>query len=296
MKILVTGGQGFLGKPFAERMARCGHTVLAPVSTPGGLSESLDLFDSEATQTYLSKHKPQGLVHFAWETTPGAYWSCSSNLSWVSASIQLLSSFAEYGGKRVLVVGSSAEYSWNTAEVLSESRTPLSPSSLYGISKLSLFQILNRWSEDIGLSFAWPRIFCPFGPRERPERLIPRIVTQLSTGKEVLFDSGNSVRDFLHVEEVASAIQSVFESTYQGAINIGSGEGLAIREVVSGVADFLDAFELVKFDRVPDPVNQPSEIVALTEILNSEIGWKPNMSFNERLGETCEWYLKQLGV
>ena len=296
MKVLVTGANGFVGRPTSNAIVERGHEVLAPASRHSDPVNGLDLLDTEAVESYLRQYQPEGLVHLAWDTTPGAYWETPANLTWTAASLRLLESFSRHGGKRAVIAGTSAEYSWQTNASLCESRTPLEPSSLYGVSKDSLRRILEIWAPAAGLSLAWGRIFCPYGPNEKASRLIPKIITQLEFGETIPFDSGNLVRDFLHTEELGQAFAALFDSPYQGAINLASGEKLLIREIISILGKSLNRSGQIQFDQLPDPEGQPPCVVASIDRLKTEVGWTPSRSNRERLAETSLWWREHLAA
>lgn len=296
MKILITGASGFIGRPTAHHIVDHGHEVLAPHSWESSPENGLDLLDLVAVETYLSRHRPEGLVHLAWDTTPGAYWEKPANLAWTAASLRLLEAFARHGGRRAVVAGTSAEYSWKSSDPLDEEKTPLKPDSLYGACKDSLRRILEAWAPGAGLSLAWGRIFCPYGPHEKASRLIPQLITRLEAGELLPFDSGHLTRDFLHVDELGSAFATLFDSGFEGAVNLASGEDLTIREVLTQLGRSLGRTDQIQFDQLPNPEGQPPRVVASTERLQTAIGWKPFKSNKERLKETCLWWREHLAA
>jgi nucleoside-diphosphate-sugar epimerase len=294
VKVLITGANGFIGRPTVQSITNFGHEVLAPPSFKSSPEGGLDLLDPAAVETYLGHHRPDGLIHLAWDTTPGAYWETPANLTWTAASLQLLEAFARHGGRRVVVSGTSAEYSWKSSDLLDEEKTPLKPDSLYGVSKDSLRRLIEAWATTAGVSFAWGRVFCPYGPREKASRLIPKLIARLEAGEPLPFDSGNLTRDFLHVDELGSAFAALFDSGFQGTVNLASGESLTIREVVSQLGQSLGRTDQIQFDQLPNPEGQPPRIVASTERLKSTIGWAPSKSNEERLEETCLWWREHI--
>ena len=292
MKVLLTGANGFIGKEVHRALLQRGYEVLAPASghSAGERSDSLDLLNSESIEPYLAKEKPQGLIHFAWDTTPGAYWGTSANLTWAAASLQLLEIFARHGGKRAVLAGTSAEYEWGGDQLLCEKTSPLVPDSLYGVSKDSVRRILETWAPGAGVSLAWGRIFCPFGPHEKEVRLIPKLINKLRVGAEIPFDSGSLVRDFLYVEDLGAAFAALFDSEVEGPVNLASGEALTIREVLMTLGDALERSGQIHFDALPDPEGQAPFLVASIKRLRDEVGWSPSQGTRQRLVETCQWW------
>ena len=126
-----------------------------------------------------------------------------------------------------------------------------------------------------------------------PVRLLPKVMRTLIEGKSLPFDDGRLVRDFLHVADAGDAFGALFASEVQGAVNVASGEPVAIREVVTTIASALGATGQLAFDAQPAPAGQPARVVAATARLRDEVGWQPAAGLAQRLGETCAWWRAQ---
>jgi nucleoside-diphosphate-sugar epimerase len=237
--------------------------------------------------------RPEGLMHLAWDTTPGAYWTNPANLNWAAASLFLLSEFQRNGGRRVVVAGTCAEYDW-TASPMTEKQTPLRPATLYGCSKNAVREVLEAWAPGAGISWGWGRIFCIFGPHEKPQRLIPKVIARLLEGNPIPFDPATSIQDFMDVRDAADAFAALLASPVEGALNVAGGRPVSIRSVLNEVGDCFGARHLLKFGELNTNQNQPAELTASTRRLNDELGWLPKSSLTERLAETCQWWRTRL--
>jgi nucleoside-diphosphate-sugar epimerase len=299
-KILVTGASGFLGRHVLLPLRTRGFEVHAvgrshPPTDLAALAvwHTADVLQPEAIRNLLGQLRPEGLMHLAWDTTPGAYWTNPANLDWAAASLLLLSEFQRNGGRRVVVAGTCAEYEW-TAGPMTEGHTPLRPASLYGCSKNAVREVLEAWAPGAGISWAWGRIFCVFGPHEKPQRLIPKVIARLLARNPVPFDPAASIQDFMDVRDTADAFAALFASPVEGAINIAEGHPVSIKSVLNEVGDCLGARHLLKFGELKANPNQPAELIAETRRLNTELDWFPSHSLPERLAETCQWWRTQL--
>ena len=299
-KVLVTGANGFLGRhvllPLRERgyeVHAVGRTGPGPELAALATWHTADLLQPEAGRQLLQELRPEGLMHLAWDTSPGAYWTTPANMDWAAASLFLFSEFARNGGRRLVVAGTCAEYDW-TVSPLTEQQTPLRPASLYGCSKNAVRQVLEAWAPGVGISWAWGRLFCVFGPYEKPQRLVPKMIAKLLEGKAIPFDPATAVQDFMDVRDAADAFATLLASPMEGAINIAAGQPVSIRTVLTELETCLGAGGLLKFGELKASQNQPGELIASTRRLNEELGWRPGRSRMERLAETCQWWSKRL--
>src|SRR5438093_4004920 len=157
-----------------------------------------DLFDAAAVAEAIKCVRPSHLLHLAWTTEPGSYWTTPDNVRWLEASLALLRAFAAHGGERVVMAGTCAEYDWAEG-ICRENATPLRPVSLYGVCKNALREVSEALAARLGLRAAWGRVFFLYGPHEHPRRLVAAVITSLLRGEPALCSEGMQRRDFLHV-------------------------------------------------------------------------------------------------
>jgi nucleoside-diphosphate-sugar epimerase len=229
------------------------------------------------------------LLHLAWYTVPGRYWTSAENLRWVQSSLGLLQAFSQHGGQRVVMAGTCAEYDWQHG-LCSESVTPLSPTTLYGICKHSLQLMLTAFSKETKLSAAWGRIFFAFGPHEAPDRLVAYVIQSLLQKKPARCSHGNQARDFLYVQDVADAFVTLVESEVSGPINIASGRPTVLRDVIGKIGELLHQPDLIQLGAQPAPEHEPPLLVADVGRLTKEVGWTPQYDLTSGLERTIEWW------
>jgi nucleoside-diphosphate-sugar epimerase len=295
-KVLITGAGGFVGKAALQALTAAGsyeiHAVYntrQPAGQDGIVWHRANLLNEDEVTNLFAEVRPEGLMQLAWCSEHGVYWKDPANLDWLTANIHIARKFVEMGGKRCLFTGTSAEYDWTGSQALEEYTTPLRPVSLYGSCKLGLYWSLAGFFEQEKVSWSWARLFNPFGPGEDARRLIPKTCLRLLRGEQIDFDAGVSLRDFLPVADTGSAMVAVLQSGITGAVNIGSGQAVTIRELIEKLAVYCKRPDAVRFEAAP--ANAKKDIVvADTKRLRNECGWQPSMDLDKGLQQTCQWW------
>jgi nucleoside-diphosphate-sugar epimerase len=293
--VLVTGASGFIGRYCLPILQSVGFEVHAVSSKPNPDVHSnvqwhqTDLLRREEIATLIEAVQPTHLLHLAWYAVPGRYWTSAENLRWVQASLELLQAFRDHGGERIVMAGTCAEYSWADG-YCSERTTPLAPASLYGTCKHALRLLVEAYANQTNLSAAWARLFFLYGPFEDSNRLVASVVRSLLRGQPALCSSGNQQRDFLYVEDAASALVALLNSDVRGPVNIASGAAVSVKDVVSKIAAALGQTELLKLGAIENPPGEPQMLVADIDRLRNEVGWQPQFDLNQGLAATIQWW------
>lgn len=289
--VLVTGASGFIGRHVLAALDGGAWSVHAVsrsgmgAPAPGVTWHACDLMADDATAGLIARLAPDALVHLAWEATPGIYRSSLSNLDWLAASLRLVRVFAEAGGRRAVVTGSCAEYDPVAARDgrCHEWRTPLAPTCLYGTCKAALQRALAAAAPRLGLSFAWARLFHPYGPGEPAARLVPYLVRTLAAGGRAALTDGTQERDFIAAGEVGRALVALLDSHVEGPVNIGTGTGTTVAALARSVARRLDAESRLGLGERPPAADDPPRLVADTGRLRAEVGFHPVVSLDAGL-------------
>jgi nucleoside-diphosphate-sugar epimerase len=296
-RVLVTGGTGFIGIEALPLLLERDDEVhlLGRKATWNGLSlptakslhfHQCDLLHQDC-QTLIAEIRPTHLLHLAWFAEHGAFWWALENLDWVAASLRLVRAFAAAGGTRAVFAGTCAEYDWSF-DTLDETTTPLRPATLYGVSKLSLFQLLQSAQDRLGLSVAWGRIFFPYGPRDQPGKLLSAVIDGVAAGKSVACSDGRQVRSFIYVEDVARAFVALLDSHVTGAVNIATDEVSSVRDMVSRAAQLSGDETLVQFGARPMQKGEPPLLRATTRRLFDEVGFRPRFDLAGGVARTVQ--------
>ena len=288
-RVLLTGATGFIGRHAAASLREHGLEV-HPVSR----SEGVDLLEPRAADAVVARVRPTHLLHLAWYAEHGSFWTSSENVRWVEASLRLVRAFAEGGGRRAVLAGTGAEYDWSHGR-LDERATPLRPATLYGAAKHGLHVVAQAYADTVGLSLAWGRVHFLYGPGEDPRRLVPSIAIGLAAGEEARASHGRQIRDFAHVRDVADGFTALLASDVRGPVNVASGEGVAIADVVRSLARAAGREDLVRLGAVPARPDDPPELVADVARLRDEVGFRPSRALDDGLAETFAWWRAREG-
>lgn len=298
-RVLLTGATGFIGRNCLSQLADAGYEVHAvtsclPLPVQGSVNwHQADLLDPSQADALVAAVAPTHLLHAAWYAVPGQYWTSPANVHWTQASLSLIQSFISCGGRRVAGVGSCMEYDWSYA-YCTEARTPTAPATLYGACKRALWQVLEKLAQQHGISAAWGRPFFLYGPHEHPRRLVSSVIRSLLSGETARCTHGNQIRDFLHVEDVAGALVALLDSDVRGAVNIASGQPVALKQIIYSIAAQIGRPDLVQLGALPSMPDEPRLVAADTTRLNGEVGWRPHFDLDAGLAQTIDWWRANL--
>jgi nucleoside-diphosphate-sugar epimerase len=277
-------------------LVRAGHEVHAVSRGAAGAAgaewHQADLLDAAQSSALIAAARPTHLLHLAWDVTPGRYLASDSNLAWTAASLHLLREFARHG-RRAVVAGTCFEYDLS-AGVCSERESPLRPATLYGTCKGALCSISASFAREADLSVAWGRIFFVYGPHEHPDRLVASVARALLEGSPAPVSHGRQVRDYLHAADVGEAFAALLASEVEGPVNVGSGSGVTLAELVGEIGRATGRPELIRLGALPARPDEPPEIVADVRRLRDEVGWRPARSLEAGIGETVDWWRREL--
>jgi nucleoside-diphosphate-sugar epimerase len=249
----------------------------------------LDLRESAAVRELVHRVRPDCAIHLAWYAVPGKFWTSERNLDCTAMSLDLAKHLAEVGCSRLVAAGSCAEYDWDYG-FLSEDVTPIRPRTLYGVCKNATRQVLQAYSDRVPLSFAWTRFFYLYGPGEAEARLVPSVISALLSGHQPKCTEGSQIRDFLHVEDVASAIWAVAQSDITGPVNIASGEPVSIRSVAENLERLVTGARKVLFGALPSDPAEPPVLLADVRKLKRHTAWVPSHKLEDGLRQSINWW------
>ncbi len=293
-RVLVTGATGFIGPRAVAALASRGAEVHAMVIEPDGIvhgaqSHVVDLFDEAAVGVVLDRIRPAYLLHLAWYVEHGRFWTAPQNLTWATRTGTLVRQFAGAGGRRVVGIGTCAEYG-GAEGTCSESATPVAPTTIYGQSKAASWFLMQAMASVAGIEAAWARVFHLFGPGEAEARLVPSIVRPLLAGAPAICRSGAHVRDLIDVVDLGDALAAITLSTTTGAVNVGSGTSVQLGEVARRLAALCGREDLLTVEEGRSTPDNPRVLVPRLDRLQREVGWNSSATLDARLAEVVDWW------
>ena len=308
MRVLVTGGAGFIGSNFVRRivdgsLSGIDHvTVLDKLTYAGTISnlemlpkESFefvrgDIGDSDLVNSLASRH--DAIVNFAAESHVDR--SITGAKDFVVTNVlgtQNLLDSALRNEVRTFVQISTDEVYGTIDEGSWHEEYPLLPNSPYSASKASADLLVRSYHRTFGLDARITRCSNNYGPHQFPEKVIPLFVTNLIDGKKVpLYGKGMNVRDWLHVDDHCRGIHAVLIKGKSGQIyNIGGGQELTNKELTSIILEKMGRDDS-SIEFVQDRLGHDLRYSVSIEKISAELGYEPMVRFEDGISQTIEWY------
>jgi nucleoside-diphosphate-sugar epimerase len=297
VRVLVTGATGFIARHTLPALRARGWEVHAACRHPEALppdaarGHAIDLLDPVAVDRLLAAVRPAALLHLAWKPLTGGAAAETEEESrpWLEASTHLARAFARQGGRRLVGIGSGAEYRWDGTPCR-EDVTPTEPATPYGRVKHALHQKLAAVAAETGLSLAWARVFFLYGPHESPRRLVPAAILAALRGEEARFGPGLSQRDYLHAADAGAALAALAAGAAEGAFNVGSGAAIALRDLAEQAHRLAGGGGQLRFAPAPPAPDPQDRVEADTTRLRAATGWAPSIALAEGLRDCVAWW------
>ncbi|MFP2961747.1 NAD-dependent epimerase/dehydratase family protein [Myxococcus sp. 1LA] len=302
MKVLVTGGAGFIGSHVCDEFLRGGHEVIALDDLSGGKRENLDprvrlavhdIRSREASEL-IKAEKPDVLCHLAAQmdvrrSVDDPSFDADVN---IRGMLNLLEAARVSGVKKVIFSSTGGAIYGEQDVFPAPERHPTRPISPYGVSKASGELYLGYYRAQYGLPYVALRYANVYGPRQNPhgEAGVVAIFSQrLIAGQGcTIFGEGKQTRDFVFGPDVARANRLAFENDYVGAINIGTGVETDINRLYTLLAEA--AGSSVPVTHAPGKPGEQMRSCVDNALAKKVLGWEPSVDVREGLRRTIEYF------
>ena len=293
MKILIVGGNGFIGRAIFDRLSLDGHEVLKldrkesakniPNTVFGDISNPLSYFE------FLKRWKPEVVIQCAWVTGQKIYRDSQENRIHQENTIHFATDCINLGIRHFIGLGSCAEYGTTSAPCIA-GITATVPNDLYGKSKLETFKSIQEITNGTDTRFTWARVFQPYGRDQDSERLIPWALNKLSAGEEIVLANPNTELDWISTRDIASAISWTISNNLPAVIDIGTSIATSVLDLLNNLAKILDANTALIKVEPSNKLNQARNSLVVSS--NSPLlanGWKAD----DLLSNGLRWVIKK---
>jgi dTDP-glucose 4,6-dehydratase len=324
MKILITGGAGFIGSAVVRLAVAQGHSVVnvdaltyaaclenvASVgNSPRYAFEKADIRDRAAMDAILARHEPDAVMHLAAESHvdrsidgPGDF--IETNVTGTFTLLEAARAYWTRMGKpdtfRFHHISTDEVFGSLGATGKFTEDTPYDPRSPYSASKAASDHLVRAWHETYGLPVVLTNCSNNYGPFHFPEKLIPVVILNALSGKAIpVYGAGENVRDWLFVEDHADALLTVLEKGPLGrSYNIGGENEARNIDIVRTICALMDEMHpqgaphdrLITF--VTDRPGHDLRYAIDPSRIREELGWRPSVTLEEGLRRTVRWYLE----
>ncbi|MFC0279450.1 dTDP-glucose 4,6-dehydratase [Falsigemmobacter intermedius] len=326
MKLLITGGAGFIGSAVVRQAIARGHQVVnldaltyaaclenvaSVADHPGYVFEQADIRDRAALDRIFAAHAPDAVMHLAAESHvdrsidgPGDF--IETNITGTFNMLEAARGFWTRAGRpagfRFHHISTDEVFGSLPADPLVKftETTPYDPRSPYSASKAASDHLVRAWAETYGLPVVLTNCSNNYGPFHFPEKLIPVVILNALAGKPLpIYGDGSNIRDWLYVEDHADALLTVIEKGELGrSYNIGGENERSNLELVKTLCAILDEkrpkesgsyADQITF--VTDRPGHDARYAIDPSRIREELGWRPSVTVEEGLARTVQWYL-----
>ena len=316
MKIFVVGGAGYIGSVCSELLLNEGHEVAIFDNLSEGHRSAVDsrthfikgeLADRQQIEAALSTHRPDAVMHFAANALVGESMQNPSKYfrNNVCNGLNLLDAMVAADVRRIVFSSTCALFGPPDRLPIDETAQPR-PISPYGESKLAFEKILCWYDEIHGVKFVCLRYFNAsgatekFGEDHRPETHLIPTVLQVALGEKPNVEiygtdydtpDGTCIRDYIHILDLARAHILALQSSKSEFYNLGTGGGSSVREVIAAAGKV--AGKKIKVVEKPRRPGDPPRLIAASDKIKGELGWKPQFQSLETILESAwQWHQK----
>ena len=302
MKMLVTGGAGFIGSHLVDRLIKQGHKVVVIDNLSTGKKENLnpkakfykvDIRDSQISYIF-KKEKPEIVFHYAAqiEARKSVEDPVSDAKINIIGSLNILENCRKCKIKKIIFASSGGEIYGDANEIpTSETYFP-SPISPYGVGKLTVEKYLDAYFKLFKIPYIALRYGNVYGPRQNPNGeagvVAIFIIKMLKNKQPLIHGDGKQTKDYIFIDDAIDATTLSFKKDFEGILNIGTGEETSVLEIFYKIKELTHS--RVKEKHIPFPICSFKRGCLSIEKAKKQLGWQPKYSLDKGLKETVNWF------
>jgi dTDP-glucose 4,6-dehydratase len=326
MKIIVTGGAGFIGSAVVRRAIGDGHQVVnldklaysanlenvaSVANNPGYAFEQADVCDEAAVRAIFAKHRPDAVMHLAAEShndraIEGPMDFVKTNV--VGTAVLLEAARSYWTGLQGAAKDAFRFHHISTDEVFGAlgedgdftEETPYDPNSPYSASKAGADHLVRAWHRTFGLPMVLTNTSNNYGPCQFPEKLIPTVITRALEGKTIpVYGDGRQVRDWLYVDDHAEALLTVLQRGRLGETYCIGGDSskrnLEVIHILCEAMDRLAPANTPHAEKITFVTDRPGHDFRYSiddTKVKRELGWAPKHTLDQGMADTVAWYVE----
>ena len=312
MRILVTGGAGFIGSHLVEKVLAAGHAVvilddfndfydpqIKHANIAGFAKEvsvcRVDLRDGAAVRNLFHREKVDAIAHLAARAGvrpsiqhPQLYYDTN-----VSGTLHLLEAARVTGVERFIFASSSSVYGGSKTTPFSEDQHLTQTLSPYGATKIAGEFLCSTYSHLYQMRVVALRYFTVYGPRQRPDLAIHQFTRLINAGQPIdQFGDGNTRRDYTYIDDVIQGTMAAldYEGPHYDVFNLGESETIQLKELILAIENALG--KKARINRLPEqPGDMPLTCADISKARKA-LGYNPTIKFSKGLPKFIEWFLK----
>lgn len=308
MRILVTGGAGFIGSHLTDALLAAGHETIVIDNLATGVRENLnpqarfyeaDIRDADVVNALFARERPEVLIHQAAQldvrrsvADPGH----DADVN-IVGTLRLLQAGIEHGLQKVIVASSGGAIYGETAELPTPETHQAAPISPYGVAKLSIEHYLHYYQAVQGLPYVALRYANVYGPRQNPHGeagVISIFAERLLRGEPtVIHGDGENTRDYVYVGDVVDANLRALATERVGAYNVGTGVETDVNAVFARINILTEAGAEARHGEAK--AGEQRRSCLSWAHAQQDLGWRPRVTLDEGLATTVEFFIEKVG-
>lgn len=303
MKIIVTGGAGFIGSNVVDGFLKEGYQVVIIDNLSTGLERNInpqakfycaDIRDRDAIRQIFEEERPDYVDHHAAQidvrkSTDDPIFDAECN---IFGSLNIITNAIRTGVRKIIYSSTGGAVYGEPEYLPVDEHHPIKPECQYGISKHTVEHYLYLYSLHYGIRYTALRYSNVYGPRQNPfgEAGVNAIFIGKMAGGEIptIFGDGEQLRDYIYVDDVVRANILAIEKGDNQILNIGSGSGISVNQVYAELSEIFSFPYLPQY--APPRTGEIQRIYLDNTKARQEMGWQPTIEFREGLKRTVEWF------